>query len=250
MTPVADTAQPQRLVPQFDLDLPEPRTRLDAMYPRAELRRPWSHSELVEILPQSGIRVLDVGAGRNPLRVRTQDELVTVDFEAEANASLTSNVASTWPFGEREFDLVYMSHVVEHFYPRDRDAVIRNVYRSLRPGGILFIRVPHKSGYLATGWEHFSLFGLSGVTGLCHGHNPMLPMMRCVSVGASMSMDFYAQRSLLRRGLERCLSRYWRLTDLLLSHLVFGIPEVQFMLMRMDPAIEQRLRDTSSAYVG
>jgi ubiquinone/menaquinone biosynthesis C-methylase UbiE len=219
------------------------------MYPIAAHRRPWNHAELLDLFPVEGVRVLDVGAGRNPLRVRDQDELVTVDFEAEADTAITSDVASSWPFGEAEFDVVYMSHVLEHFYPRDRDAVIRNVYRSMRTGAMLFIRVPHRSGYQATGWEHYSFFGLSGAAGLCHGHNPMLPMLRAASVGVSMSIDFYAPRSPLRKALERSLSRYWRLTDQLLSHLVLGIPEVQFMLMRMDPETEQRLRDTSSAYL-
>lgn len=235
--------------PRFNLVLPELRTRLDAMYPAVCYRRPWNHPELLGILPQACVRVLDIGAGRRPLRVRDLDELVTIDFEADAGASVTSNVVSDWPFGDEEFDLIYMSHVLEHFYPEDRDAVIRNVYRALRVGGILFIRVPHKSSYQATGWEHFTVFGLSGVTGLCHGHNPLLPMMRTVSVGASLSVDFYAARSPVRRALERSLSRYWWLTDMVLSRVILGIPEVQFMLQRMDAATERRLRRTSSPYI-
>ena len=246
---MADRDQSGRAPSIFRLDLPEPQTRIDAMYPLPGFKRPWNHAELLEILPERGIRALDVGAGHNPIRLRPQDELVTVDFEVEADASVTSNVASNWPFGEEEFDLINMSHVVEHFYPADRDAVIRNVYGSLRQGGLLFIRVPHQSSAVATGWEHFTLFGLNGVSGLCHGHNPLLPMLRCVSVGVSMSLDFYARRSPARRFVERGLSRYWRLTDVLLGKLILGIPEVQFLLMRMDPATEERLRSTSSAYV-
>jgi hypothetical protein len=126
--------------------------------------------------------------------------------------------------------------------------VIRHVYDSLRTGGILFIRVPHQSSAIATGWEHFTLYGLNAATGLGHGHNPMLPMMRSVSAGVSMSVDFSATRSLRRSALERLLNRWWRLTDALLGTLVLGIPEVQFILMRMDPATEERLRATSSAY--
>jgi SAM-dependent methyltransferase len=234
--------------PTFRLQLPEPQTRTDAMYPPPGYRRPWNQAELLTILPDHAIRALDVGAGHNPVRLRERDEVVTVDFEVEAGAEVTSNVADHWPFGEREFDLIYMSHVVEHFYPRDRDAVMLNVHRSLRPGGVLFVRVPHLSSALATGWEHYSLFGLNGVSGLCHGHNPLLPMFRCVSVGASMTLDFYARRSRWRSVLERLLSRRWRLTDVALGRLVLGVPEVQFMLMRMDPAVEEHLRSSSSAY--
>jgi SAM-dependent methyltransferase len=249
MAPSSETAQ-RDLAPRFLVTLPEPRTRIDAMYPQPQYRRAWNQRELLEILPARGIRALDVGAGRNPVRLRDQDDLVTVDFEPAAGVEVTSNVAENWPFGVREFDFIYMSHVVEHFYPRDRDAVLRNVHESLRPGGLLLIRVPHQSSAMATGWEHLSLYGLNGATGLCHGHNPLLPMFRCVSVGVSMSLDFYADRSPLRSAVERALGRYWRLTDVVLGRLVLGIPEVQFMLMRMDPETESRLRATSSAYVG
>jgi SAM-dependent methyltransferase len=218
------------------------------MFPSPPYRRPWAHRELLSIFPPSGIRVLDVGAGWAPLRVRDQDELVTTDFEPEAGAEVTTDVASDWPFGEREFDLVHMSHVLEHFYPRDRDAVIRNVYRSLKPGGLVFIRVPHRSNFHSAGWEHHTTYGLAELTSLCHGHNPMLPMFRCVSVGAAMSLDFYGKRSMRRRFLERSLSRYWRLTDKLLAHIVGGIPEVQFLLQRMGEETEYRLRRDSIAY--
>lgn len=232
------------------LDLPELRTRTDAMYPPVRYRRAWTAPELLALLPDAGARVLDVGAGRRPLEVRSQDELVTVDFEPEAGAGMTANVAESWPFAEAEFDLIYMSHVLEHFYPRDRDAVIRHVHRSLRPGGLLFIRVPHRSSFQATGWEHYSYFGLNGIVGLCHGHNPELPVFRLVSAAASLSLDFYRPRGAARQLAERVLSRYWRLTDMLLAHLVGGIPEVQFLLLRLDAETEARLRLTSSEAYG
>jgi SAM-dependent methyltransferase len=236
--------------PQFELELPGLEARIDAMFPPVAYRRPWNCTELLSIFPSSGVRVLDVGAGRNPLRVRTQDELVTVDFEPEAEAEMTVDIASDWPFGEQEFDLIYMSHILEHFYPRDRDAVIRNVYRSMKHGALLFIRVPHKSSFNSGGWEHHSSYGLAEVVSLCHGHNPTLPMFRTASVGASMTVDFYRRRSWARSALERGLSRYWRLTDMLLAHLVGGIPEVQFMLQRMSLDTERRLREASIAYLG
>ncbi len=163
---------------------------------------------------------------------------------------MTADLAREWPFDEASFDLIYMSHVLEHFYARDRDAVIRNVHRSLKPGGLLFIRVPHRSGFRSRGWEHQTTYGLSEMISLCHGHNPQLPMFRCVSVGVTMTTDFYTERSTPRAVLERGLSRYWRLTDMVLAHLVGGIDEVQFMLQRMDDATETRLRENSVAYVG
>ncbi len=233
----------------FTLDLGEPKARPDVMFPPPTLRRPWNHRELLSIFPSRGLRVLDVGAGRNPLRVRPVDELVTVDFESEAETMVTADVATDWPFGPAEFDLVYMSHVVEHFYPRDRDAVIRNVFGSMRPGALLLIRVPHRSSFNSAGWEHHSTYGLAEAVSLCHGHNPTLPMFRTVSVGASMSIDFYSERSRARGLLERGLSRSWRLTELVLARLVGGIAEVQFLLQRMPAATERELREGSIGYL-
>ncbi|MDX6521009.1 MAG: Methyltransferase domain [Gaiellales bacterium] len=235
--------------PAFTVNLPEPEDRRAAMFPPPVYRRAWTHRDLLSIFPPKGIRVLDIGAGWAPLQLREQDELVTTDFESEADAEVTTDVTSDWPFGEREFDLINMSHVLEHFYPNDRDAVIRNVYNSLKPGGLVFIRVPHRSSFHSRGWEHHTSYGLGELTSLCHGHNPMLPMFRCVSVGASTSLDFYGERSAPRRLLERGLSRYWRLTDKLLANVVGGIPEVQFMLQRMGEETEQRLRRDSNAYI-
>jgi SAM-dependent methyltransferase len=235
---------------RFDLELPVPDTRSDAMFPPSAYRRPWNHGELVSIFPATGIRALDLGAGRNPLVLRGQDELVTLDFEPEAGAEVTVDLATSWPFGEGEFDLVYMSHVLEHLYPQDRDTVIRSVYRSMRPEALLFIRVPHRSSFNSTGWEHHTSYGLAELVSLCHGHNPTLPMFRTIAVGVSMSVDFYVERSAARKALERGLSRYWRLTDMVLSHLVGGIPEVQFMLQRMSAETEGRLREAPLAYLG
>src|SRR4051794_13738126 len=100
MSSVAETARRQRTAPRFRLDLPEPQSRVDAMYPIHKYRHPWNHEGLLQIFPEEGVRVLDIGAGHNPLRVRGQDELVTVDFEAETGPSVSSNVATDWPFGE------------------------------------------------------------------------------------------------------------------------------------------------------
>jgi SAM-dependent methyltransferase len=232
----------------FRLPIPPPLSRTDAMFPAPAWRRSWNHEELLSILPPEGVRALDVGAGRNPLQVRTQDELVTVDFESEADADVVADVATTWPFDECEFDLVYMSHIVEHFYPRDRDAVLRHVYRSMKEEGLLFIRVPHRSSFNSGGWEHHTTYGLAEAVSLCHGHNPHLPMFRTVSVGASLTIDFYSGRSRHRAAAERALSRYWKLTDLALGRAVGGIPEVQFMLQKMDAETERRLRATSIGY--
>ena len=94
---------------------------------------------------------------------------MTIDFSSEFGADYVVDVSKSWPLGEEEFDLIYMSHVVEHFYPRDRDKILNYVHASLKTGGLAFIRVPHFSSLQATGWEHLSMFGMNGAMGLCSG---------------------------------------------------------------------------------
>lgn len=231
--------------PAFRLNLPSARNRSDILYPPKELRRSWTHSEILDIFPNSGIRILDIGAGPKPFVKREIDELTTVDFDSSSNATITADISTSWPFKSEEFDFIYMSHVLEHFYPRDRDRVIANVYFSLKEGGLLFIRVPHWSHMQATGWEHYTFYGLNGATSLCHGYNPMLPMFRAVATGVAMTIDFYSTRIATRSITEKILNYSWNLTDRVLCYLVGGIPEVQFLLQKLPKEVEISLRGSS-----
>lgn len=228
---------------EFKLDLPTVENAQDVLYPPRTYRHSWVHAELLAIFPDEGIDILDVGAGSAPFRARPQDRLVTVDFDDGAQANVVIDVSQDWPFAEQSFDLIYMSHVVEHLYPQDRDELIRNVHRSLREGGLVFIRVPHRSSMQATSWEHFTFYPLHGAISLSKGRNPKLPLLRAVSAGAAMTIDFYGRRSLARAAVERVLNSRWRLTETMLCYIVGGIAEVQFLLQRMDSAVETALRE-------
>ena len=229
---------------RFKLNLSSVERAADVLYPPRMYRRSWTHAELLAIFPNEAIDVLDVGAGRAPFRTRPHDRLVTVDFDEGAGASLVLDITEDWPFAKQSFDFIYMSHVVEHLYPHDRDELIRNVYRSLREGCLAFIRVPHRSSMQSTGWEHHTFYGLNGATSLSHGLNPKLPLLRAVSAGVATTIDFYARRSLARAAVERALNRSWRLTETVLCHVVGGIAEVQFLLQRMDNATETTVRES------
>jgi SAM-dependent methyltransferase len=228
--------------PSFQIDLPSARSTSDILYPPRHLKRSWTHEELIAIFPSTGIAVLDVGAGDDPFHAREHDELVTVDFDGSSGPDYVVDVTASWPFADSSFDFIYLSHVVEHFYPRNRDEVIRHVYDSVKPGGLVFIRVPHRSSMQATGWEHHTQYGIHGATSLCHGRNPLLPMFRAVSAGVASSIDFYGGRSFRRAALERALNARWQLTEGFLCYVVGGIAEVQFLLQRMPAELESRLR--------
>jgi SAM-dependent methyltransferase len=168
--------------------------------------------------------------------------LTTVDFDETSGPTIAGDFTKEWPFGEAEFDLVYLSHVVEHLYPQDRDNTIREIHRSTRPGGFVLIRVPHRSGFRATGWEHHTFYGLDGVVGLCHGYNPNLPLFRAISAGVSRTVEFDRRRTTLQRLVEGTLNKSHRATDQFLAPLIGGVVEAQFLLQRLDPEIEAAMR--------
>jgi SAM-dependent methyltransferase len=214
---------------------PPPRTALNAAYPL--LRRSFTRDELFALMPDRPLKVLDIGAGINPVRVRPQDELTTADFAGKTKPDVVVDVAAEWPFPEDAFDLVYMSHVVEHFYPADRDEVIRRVHRALRPGGHLFIRVPHWSGFQGYGWEHHTQYAINSGISLATGENPQLPVFEPIAAGYARTIHFDRERARVSL-LERALNARWRLTEGLLCRLVGGIAEVQFLFRKPNPVRE------------
>lgn len=197
-------------------------------------KRTWTHAELLGLFPPEPVRILDVGAGEYPLRVRPNDKTVTLDFDTSSNPDIVCDFSHSWPIGRDGFDFVYMSHVIEHLYPRDRDLLIRNVFDSMRSGALLFIRVPHWSSIQGTGWEHYTLYGTNGVSSLTHGKNPYLPRMDMISAGVWMGdlSRFTRGRTLSQSFAEKILNKSFRLTDCYLCYIVGGIPEVQFLLRK------------------
>jgi len=232
--------------PDFMINLLPPQKLEDIILPPLKYRRSWTYSEILKIFPEPGIHILDLGSGSTPFKPRKQDTLITVDFDPNSTARFTSDVSKTWPFEVEEFDFVYASHVLEHFYPKDRDEIINKIHSSLKEGGLVFIRVPHKSSLQTTGWEHYTFYGLNGVMSLCHGKNPYLPIFRAVSCGVAMTIDFYTHRSIYRSLIEIILNRSIRLTESFLCHLIGGVPEVQFILQKMPTHLEEILKQEHS----
>lgn len=75
----------------------------------------------------------------------------------------------TLPFADCQADLVYASHVLEHFGRQQYLEVLREWHRVLKPGGILRLSVPDFAACAKIYHEKGLEDGLSGLIGLISG---------------------------------------------------------------------------------
>ena len=145
--------------------------RGDAVYPDSDHQRLYrGFLRLVDDLPLTGLRVLDLGCGRGELLALLRREgvraAVGVDFspaaveitrqrlkdagEADAaRAVICGSVETSDLFRENSFDVIFMTDVVEHLPQAALARGLINVRRWLEPGGRLVIhtfptRGPHR----------------------------------------------------------------------------------------------------------
>ena len=82
---------------------------------------------------------LNLGCGYNYV---VSSEWTNLDFISTGEGVMAHNLLSGIPFESESFDLVYHSHLLEHFTKEDGEKLIAECFRVLRPGGILRIAVP------------------------------------------------------------------------------------------------------------
>jgi SAM-dependent methyltransferase len=102
-------------------------------------------------LGAAGVRILDAGCGTgNNLRhLSAWGRPVGVDLSEEAlrfcrtrGVSVTRGTLLSLPFGPASFDLVTSFDVLYHRWVTDDRAALRELVRVLKPGGLVFVRVP------------------------------------------------------------------------------------------------------------
>ena len=85
------------------------------------------------------MKYLNLGCGYN---YSTEREWTNVDFISTGAGVLAHNLLTGIPFKNNSFDLVYHSHVLEHFKKEDAEIFIQDCLRVLKPGGIIRIAIP------------------------------------------------------------------------------------------------------------
>lgn len=151
---------------------------------------------LSSIVPLKEGKLLDVGCNDGNWTIALGKKMQTdqlygieiVDREAKKAQGLgiqvkTGDIVNGLPYDNDEFDLVHANQIIEHV--SDVDLFAREIYRVLKPGGLLILSTENASSWhnifaLVLGWQMFSLSNMSdlqlGVGNPCalhrneHGH--------------------------------------------------------------------------------
>lgn len=82
-------------------------------------------------------KMLNLGCGD-----RYREGWTNVDFISRDKHVLQYDLRKPLPFANNTFDVVYHSHILEHFTKEDAQKFINECFRVLKPGGIVRIAIP------------------------------------------------------------------------------------------------------------
>jgi len=84
------------------------------------------------------LNFLNLGCGN-----KFHESWINVDMVPADSRVIQCNFLNGIPFDENRFEVVYHSHVLEHFSKNDGEIFIKECYRILKPGGIIRIVLPN-----------------------------------------------------------------------------------------------------------
>lgn len=83
------------------------------------------------------MKALNLGCGQ-----RYHLDWVNIDFQAHSESVTACNLSEGIPFPDNTFDVVYHSHLLEHFPKESASQFLSQCLRVLKPNGILRVAVP------------------------------------------------------------------------------------------------------------
>lgn len=102
--------------------------------------------------------VLNIGAGGIPVPHEYRGwRVVTLDLDPQTEPDLCMDARDLRQLAAGQYDAVYASHILEHVYPHEVDAVLWGCYHVLHEAGFLHVRVPDALGVMQSvvrmGWD-------------------------------------------------------------------------------------------------
>ncbi len=88
-------------------------------------------------MPSNSKQYLNLGCGGHH-----HPEWVNIDFQSRSVDVIEHDLREGIPFASERFDVVYHSHVLEHFSRHDASFLIDECFRVMKPGGLLRVAVP------------------------------------------------------------------------------------------------------------
>jgi predicted SAM-dependent methyltransferase len=85
------------------------------------------------------MKYINIGCGSQYSKL---SEWVNLDFNNNVAGVISHNLLKGIPFPDNSFDLVYHSHVFEHFSKKDGVFLMQECFRVLKKGGIIRVAVP------------------------------------------------------------------------------------------------------------
>jgi predicted SAM-dependent methyltransferase len=115
-------------------------------------RRAWRTRKVISGMLHTHAEVkLEIGSGP----VKGKNGWKTLDINEKSD--LYWDLRETLPFPDNSIDIIYSSHVLEHFYYSELIRILKDCQRILKPRGIMSVCVPDASIYIR-GYSNLSTF--------------------------------------------------------------------------------------------
>lgn len=91
------------------------------------------------------MRALNLGCGRRMMENRDGFNVINLDQEPSLNPDIVADFTEKIPFGDEEFDEVYLFHTIEHIQKCFHHKAFMEIRRVLKPGGVFYMSYPEFS---------------------------------------------------------------------------------------------------------